>query len=777
MERTRAQESRAAIEKLYITMRHLFNRGFYKPMGVSGETLRESLLILRPEIYGSIAEEKMELSGLLYVMDRLPIGIEECRYINLTSDEGYANSHFKPIVPLKRRRNCYRIDEEQMNIEVTRGRSEIYDILTHLTFLYIEAEKIKRYAIDENGKKTREWIRLEEIVKDNYTLVENEKELALVYLSAILGRTYEETEAAYTRFNSSGLNNNLFHIIYWLGRIAIEEQLYEKDREINFSSALRERIGHHIYGERWASNIKRFLYDKNLINRPIHIISANLHSVMNALYAYPAIAGKFSNKKDLFELAIELSQPQNDGLRKKVEDYAYKHGLYFLKDNSKTNISVQIINTSKLDLDQISPEVNFDSEYIKKEKPVIVVMDYAFGEQAYETMDELLKPFEKGDEKIPLPVKSVSIIGKAGILEGEKGDIMVPTAHIFEGTADNYPIDNAFQLAAFDGSIKVFHGPMITVLGTSLQNKDVLDYFDKNDFFIFNDTKVFPAKLYGNKEKTGAKIEVFLLRELNPDQHLWDVLVNPARKIRIGNKLYFGENEELVAEVIDNTTSRGRTLRFLYDGPYEEFKEQLFQIGETPIPDYLDREAEPDDVDRYQNIFAENEGAVVVPAAGLHFSRELIHRMRLKDIEYGFLTLHNGLGAYRMIDVEDLSKHKMESEQISISAELCNKVNKAYDNGQNICAVGTSVLRAVETTVSTDGHLKPREGWTNRFIFPPYDFTLTNSLITNFNLPYSTLLMMTCAFGGYDRIMDVYQTAIKEKYRFGAYGDAMLIID
>ena len=307
--------------------------------------------------------------------------------------------------------------------------------------------------------------------------------------------------------------------------------------------------------------------------------------------------------------------------------------------------------------------------------------------------------------------------------------------------------------------------------------KDVLDYFGKDDFFVFNNTKVFPAKLYGNKEKTGAKIEVFLLRELNPEQHLWDVLVNPARKIRIGNKLYFGENEELVAEVIDNTTSRGRTLRFLYDGPYEEFKEQLFQIGETPIPDYLEREAESEDVERYQNIFAQNEGAVVVPAAGLHFSRELMKRMQLKDIGYGYLTLHNGLGAYRMIDVEDLSKHKMESEQIVITEELCNSVNKAHDGGHNICAIGTSVLRAIETAVSTDGHLKPRAGWTNKFIFPPYDFTLANSLITNFHLPYSTLLMMTCAFGGYDKIMSHYETAIKEGYRFGAYGDAMLIID
>ncbi|HHT35440.1 MAG: tRNA preQ1(34) S-adenosylmethionine ribosyltransferase-isomerase QueA [Proteiniphilum sp.] len=307
--------------------------------------------------------------------------------------------------------------------------------------------------------------------------------------------------------------------------------------------------------------------------------------------------------------------------------------------------------------------------------------------------------------------------------------------------------------------------------------KDVLDYFQAKDFFIFNDTRVFPARLFGNKEKTGAKIEVFLLRELNPDQHLWDVLVNPARKIRIGNKLYFGENEELVAEVIDNTTSRGRTLRFLYDGPYDEFKKQLFSIGETPIPEYLERSAEPDDVDRYQNIFARNEGAVVAPAAGLHFSRELMKRMEIRDIEFGYLTLHNGLGAYRMIDVEDLTKHKMESEQMIITSELCEQVNKAKDEGRNICAVGTSVLRAVETTVSTDGHIKPKEGWTNRFIFPPYEFTLTNSLITNFHLPYSTLLMMACAFGGYEIMMEAYEVGVKEKYNFGAYGDAMLIID
>ena len=307
--------------------------------------------------------------------------------------------------------------------------------------------------------------------------------------------------------------------------------------------------------------------------------------------------------------------------------------------------------------------------------------------------------------------------------------------------------------------------------------KDVLEYFNPGDFFIFNNTKVFPARLFGNKEKTGAKIEVFLLRELNPGQHLWDVLVNPARKIRIGNKLYFGESEELVAEVIDNTTSRGRTLRFLYDGDSEEFKRKLFAIGETPIPDYLGREVEPDDVERYQNIFATEEGAVVAPAAGLHFSRELLKRMEINDISFDFLTVHNGLGAYRMIDVEDLTKHKMESEQIIITEALCARVNKAKDSGLKVCAIGTSTLRAIESTVSTDGHLKPKDGWTNKFIFPPHNFTLNNSLITNFHMPYSTLLMMTCAFGSYEHVMNAYSVAIKDEYRFGAYGDAMLIID
>lgn len=305
--------------------------------------------------------------------------------------------------------------------------------------------------------------------------------------------------------------------------------------------------------------------------------------------------------------------------------------------------------------------------------------------------------------------------------------------------------------------------------------KDVINYFDEKDVFIFNNTKVFPARLYGNKEKTGATIEVFLLRELNEEMHFWDVLVDPARKIRIGNKLYFGDDDSMVAEVIDNTTSRGRTLRFLYDGPSEEFRKTLYSLGETPIPKYLGRGEEPEDKERYQTIFAKNEGAVVAPAAGLHFSRELMKRMEIKGLEFAFITLHSGLGNYRDIDVEDLTKHKMDSEQLQILPETVDAVNKAKDEGRRVCAVGTSVMRAIETIVTTNGRLKTNEGWTNKFIFPPYDFGVADSLVTNFHLPQSTLLMLAAAFGGYERVMDLYELAIKEKYRFGTYGDAMLI--
>ncbi len=306
--------------------------------------------------------------------------------------------------------------------------------------------------------------------------------------------------------------------------------------------------------------------------------------------------------------------------------------------------------------------------------------------------------------------------------------------------------------------------------------KDVLGYFDEGDTFVFNNSKVFPARMYGKKEKTGAKIEVFLLRELDSESRLWDVLVDPARKIRIGNKLYFGENEEFVAEVIDNTTSRGRTLRFLYDGPYDEFRKKLYDLGETPIPKYLDREPEFEDIERYQTIYAKEEGAVAAPTAGLHFSRELLKRFEIKGIDFAELTLHVGLGSFRMVEVEDLTKHKMDSEEIIIPQSACDIVNKAKGSKKRICAVGTTVMRSIETSVSTSDTLKPYKGWTNKFIFPPYDFSVADSMITNFHMPESTLLMMTCAFGGYDLIMEAYQEAIKEKYRFYSYGDAMLIL-
>lgn len=307
--------------------------------------------------------------------------------------------------------------------------------------------------------------------------------------------------------------------------------------------------------------------------------------------------------------------------------------------------------------------------------------------------------------------------------------------------------------------------------------KDLIEYFDDQDVLIFNNTKVFPARLYGNKEKTGAEIEVFLLRELNQDQKLWDVLVDPARKIRIGNKLYFGPNDELVAEVIDNTTSRGRTLRFLFDKSHEEFKELLYSLGETPIPKTLNRKVVPEDKDRYQTIFAKHEGAVAAPTAGLHFSRELLRRLEIKGIHFAEITCHIGMGNFKSVDVEDLTKHKMESEQIIIPTPVTEVINNAKDENRRVCAVGTTVMRTIESSVSTKGHVKPFEGWTNKFIFPNYDFSVANCMISNFHLPLSTLLMMVSAFGGYDLTMKAYAEAVKEKYRFGTYGDAMLIID
>jgi S-adenosylmethionine:tRNA ribosyltransferase-isomerase len=306
--------------------------------------------------------------------------------------------------------------------------------------------------------------------------------------------------------------------------------------------------------------------------------------------------------------------------------------------------------------------------------------------------------------------------------------------------------------------------------------KDIIEYFDEKDLFLFNDTKVFPARLYGNKEKTNAEIEIFLLRELNSELRLWDVLVDPARKIRIGNKLYFGADEMMGAEVIDNTTSRGRTLRFLFDGSYEEFKEALYRLGETPLPRWIREKVEEEDAERYQTIFAKHEGAVAAPTAGLHFSKHLLKRMEIKGIDSAFITLHAGLGNFRRVDVEDLSKHKMDSEQFEVTEQAAEAVNKAKREGHKVVAIGTTVMRTIETAVSTGGMIKAMDGWTNKFIFHPYEFTVANAMVSNFQLPESTQLMMVAAFGGYENVMNAYDVAKQEGYRFGTYGDAMLII-
>jgi hypothetical protein len=480
-QRSRAQESTDAIQRLFVTMRHLFNRGFYKPMGVSGNTLRESLLTLRPEIYGSIGQEKVELAGLLYVIDRLPIGIEECRYINLTSDEGYQGSHFAPIIPPKRRRNCYRIDKEQMNIEITRGRSDIYDILTHLTFLFIESHKImKRVLINEKGDVNRDWQKLETAVLQEAPLTTDEREVAMSHTANIIGRTFNEVVSVYSGFQSTDNPERFLHIIYWLGKLALEEVLLDTKRTVTFSSVLRERLGQHIHGEQWAESIKSELYKQGILHRPIHIISANMHSVQNTLFAPQALKTKLKGHSTL-QIFEELST--NKTYRDTVSKIALKEGMTFIDDESGTNIDVQIFDTAKY-------ASGAYTEYLKNltedEKPVLVVMDYAFGEQAYETMDELLKPYKPtSDTSHYLNVVSISIMGKAGILTGGKGDIMIPTAHIFEGTADNYPFTNGLSKEDFEGhDLGVYQGAMISVLGTSLQNKDLLRYFNRSTWGV-----------------------------------------------------------------------------------------------------------------------------------------------------------------------------------------------------------------------------------------------------------------------------------------------------
>lgn len=475
MKRTRAQESRSAIERVYIGMRHLFNRGTYKPMGISGESLVNSLLVLSPEIYGLVGDaEKIEMDGLLYVMERLPRGIEECRYVRLISREGYEHSTFPSIVPAKRKRNCYRVDEDQMYVEMTRGRSDIYDILTHLTFLYIESEKIRVNSTDHKGMESLNWQMLTKIVKKEQKGEEFDKEAACSYLSHITGRTFEETNRMVEKFDNSANSNSLFSIIYNLGKLAIDEKVHEMDREISFSATLRERVGHHVYGELWATRIKSVLCDEGLLHRPIHIISANLHSVLNTIYAHQALG--LDSYDAIEKVAMDISINAKKNKAKEINAFAAANGFIDLPDISGTNIGAQIFDTAKMTKDTIVPGLKLPAE--EKKKPVIVVMDYAFGEQAYECFDELLKPYDRDGKSIPLDVVSASIMGKAGILKGNKGDIMIPSSHVFEGTADNYPFKNELKAADFEGyGLGVYDGPMITVLGTSLQNKDVLQYF------------------------------------------------------------------------------------------------------------------------------------------------------------------------------------------------------------------------------------------------------------------------------------------------------------
>ena len=473
MVNSRARETTEAIERLYVSMRHLFYRGFFKPAGVSGESLRKLLKTIAPEIYGSMGvPNKIELDGLLYVLDRLPEGIEETPFVHLTSDEGFDKGSFEVIIPKKRRRICYRIDEYQMNIEVLLGRSEIYDILTHLTFLYIEADKIRQlgYKEDENFKPTRAWQIIESVAIGEKKFSRKEKEVALIHLSSLLGRTFDETLAAYNSFGDDANPDRLFKIVYFLGKNSLDDYRGIREREVFFSAILRERVGHHFFGERWADKVKEVLAKNNLSQRPLHIISANMHSVKNMLFANDALNKKAGDSVD-YKLYEDISNQKE--LQDKVLETSIKQGLIYIDDDSGSNIDVQIIDLSKVNI----AKTPFSNSKFNGDD-IILVFDYAFGEQAFEIMDELLRPYTFNEQVYKMKVKSISIMGKAGILTGGKGDIMIPTSHIFEGTADNYPFENALKLEDFqDDEIKSFEGSMITVLGTSLQNKDILSYF------------------------------------------------------------------------------------------------------------------------------------------------------------------------------------------------------------------------------------------------------------------------------------------------------------
>lgn len=495
--RTQAQESRTAISRMYVTMRHLFNRGYYKPNGASGRSLRDALNAIKPEIYGSIADqEKVELDGLVYILDRLPVGIEECRFVKLIADEGYRQTGMEVIIPSKRRRNCYRLDRETMLIEVTRGRSEIYDILTHLTFMYLEANKIARNARDHDGNITHEWMMLERIVCGPKEAPAGQAEdmsfrhQAFSYLSTLLGRTFQEATEAYERLEGiRDYNHGLFNTIYWLGKMSMEEEVNEEhERTVKFTSTLRDWVGHHIHGERWANNIQEALTKQGWQDRPLHIISANLHSVRNCLYGIAALKeqGVSTDGMNLYGMAELLSSSEGQVLNQSIQDYAEKHGMLALSKTGGTNIEVQLFDTSALSDIPLPTELNGwrMGKNDGDESPILLVMDYAFGEQAFEVLDELLKPYDV-DEKAVRNIPSISIMGKAGTLVGGKGDLMIPTAHVFEGTADNYPFENDITLEDFEGcGIPAAEGAMVTVLGTSLQNKEILKYFKDSSWAV-----------------------------------------------------------------------------------------------------------------------------------------------------------------------------------------------------------------------------------------------------------------------------------------------------
>jgi len=478
---SRAQISRSALQRLSLAMRHLFIRGSYKPLGMSGESMISSMLALNPEIYGTMSDsEKVELDGMLYIFQRLPQGIEQCRYIKLISREGFETTEFTPLIPSKRRRNCYRIDEAQMYIEMTRGRSDIYDVLTHLTFMYIEAEKIRANSLDAKNRKRRAWKMLRAMVADLRAGNEINEEVGCTYLSAILGRSFKETLEASEKFAKAKNVNALIEIVYDLGKLSMQEFFDDVDREISFSTDLRAKLGHHNFGEEWANQIKETLWENKIFHKDLHIVSANLHSVMNSLFAKEALKSKYKSKS-LEDLASALSKSKTN--RQKVRDYAFANGMYEIHNPSGTNISVQLIDCSKIKASTLPKELGLKIDLEKLKETVLIVMDYAFGEQAYETMDELLKPHQEDEERHKLNVKSINIMGKAGILQGGKSDLMIPCSHIFEGSADNYPFENDLKAKDFEGlGLGVYEGSMITVLGTSLQNRDILRYFHKSSW-------------------------------------------------------------------------------------------------------------------------------------------------------------------------------------------------------------------------------------------------------------------------------------------------------